>query len=111
MNWVAWTNGANHKSGAGYGFRIGREDRDSHFRRSWKEVAVVLPEPNGSTVTTVNIAKDSFWEGDCRELISAGIGQWLIRSGHAPWPKYHPPRFEVTAVDRAKFVVGWKASR
>ena len=49
----------------------------------------------GSTVE-VNCAKDSFWNGTCRELIARDIGRWFIDLGLAPWPKGRPPRFSMS---------------
>lgn len=72
MKVVAWNNGQHHASGAGYGFKVARTDRDRFFETSWESVILVLP--NGIEID-VNIAKDSFWSDSCRELISKGIGQ------------------------------------
>ena len=43
----------------------------------------------------VNINKGSFWDRECRELISKEVGMWMIQGGHAPWPTGSPPKFRV----------------
>lgn len=103
MKVVAWNNGRHHVSGAGYGLKVARADRDQFFDTSWESVIVTLP--NGIEID-VNTAKDSFWNDSCRELISKGIGQWLIESAHAPWPKGVPPEFELSPTNENRFSLG-----
>ena len=79
-------------SGAGYGFKISRADRDRYFKRTWKSVIVELPKENGSISVEVNIRKESFWN-TCLELIHQEIGRWLLETGHAPWKRGNPPKF------------------
>jgi hypothetical protein len=98
---TAWNNGAHHRSGAGYGFKVRREDRDRYFRRSWGTVLVELP--GTTTPTEVNIDKDSFWGPTCRELISKEIGLWLRANGYAPWPSGQPPKFAVEPLGGRRF--------
>lgn len=100
MEVTAWNNGEHHVSGAGYGLKVAPADRDLFFRKSWESVVVVLP--NGDEVD-FNIAKDSFWSDTCRELISKTLGQWLIRNGHAPWPKGSPPKFQLMPEGENRF--------
>jgi len=45
----------------------------------------------------VNTDKASFWEGNCRELISRDIGSWMLETRAAPWDSGKPPRFRFTA--------------
>lgn len=105
MIWTAWNNGGHHASGAGYGFKVAADDRDRHFRRDWDTVIVELPEGSGVVAVEVNIAKDSFWGEECREVIDQTIGRWLRSSNHAPWPHGSPPRFEVEPTGDRRFVV------
>ena len=100
---TAWNNGTQLKSGAGYGVKLNASDRDRFFQRDWKSIRLSLE--GTSHVIEVNIAKPSFWETTCRELISAKIGRWLIRNGLAPWPKGHPPKLFLKHIDNNHFVL------
>ena len=93
MKVTAWNNGKHHSTGAGYGLKISAEDRDRYFDKRSETVKIRLPDGKG---IEVNVAKSSFWNETCRELISKELGLWLIAGGHAPWPKGHPPGFELT---------------
>ena len=87
---TAWTNGSPLSSGAGYGVKVGYDDRSRYFHHEWKSVFVLLdgqPQP-----IEINIAKKSFWTKTCGELISAEIGRWLIKNGLAPWLVNKPPK-------------------
>jgi hypothetical protein len=109
MIWTAWNNGQHHRSGAGYGFKISVMDRDSVFSRDWDTVAILMPSPGGVVAATANIDKQSFW-GDCRELISQEIGEWLRGQGHATWQRGAPSRFDVKHLGGARFEVIGPAS-
>jgi hypothetical protein len=51
-----WNNGRpNNRTGAGYGVRVARSDRDRYFHREWQWVTVDL----GSARVTVRLS-DSF---------------------------------------------------
>lgn len=93
MKVTAWNNGKHHETGAGYGLKISVEDRDRHFDRHRQTVRIRFPDGSDCAV---NVAKSSFWNDTCRELISKEIGLWLIASGNAPWPKGHPPVLKLT---------------
>ena len=105
MKATAWKNGRHDTLGVEYGFRISSTDRDRHFDRDWSEVRVELPRKSGVATVVVNIDKDSFWYGSCRELIDQGIGTWLTEQGYAPWPKGQPPHFELELVRPGVFIV------
>lgn len=105
MVWTAWNNGQHHESGAGYGFKVPAPDRDAMFARHWNTVILELPNGVDTVIATANIDKDSFWTGDCRELISQTIGTWLRGHDYAPWPPRDPPKFEVTHVNGFTFRV------
>ena len=98
---TAWNNGKRHLTGAGYGLKIRREDRDRHFKRAWKSVTIVLPD--GSEIGNLNIEKRSFWSDGCRELISSEIGRWLLSSGHGPWLPGKPPQFHLEPDGERRF--------
>lgn len=99
----AWNNGERHSSGAGYGLRISSEKRDAFFERSWKSVAVEIPMPTGLVEVEVNIAKKSFWDPICGELIKIDIGRWLISQGFSEWEKGNPPQIELRPVGDTRF--------
>lgn len=86
---TAWNNGAHHDSGAGYGLKVDRSDRDTYFLRVWGVAVIELPN---AALVEVNIDKDSFWNDKCRELISMEIGRWLRQTGLPPWPDQKPPK-------------------
>ena len=102
---TAWNNGQWHPSGAGYGLKVAVADRDRFFRRDWRTVALRLVAESGFVDVEVNCAKDSFWNGTCRELVARGIGCWFFDLGLAPWPKGRPPRFDLTPIEPAVFCV------
>ena len=79
------------------------EDRDAFFDKSWE--TVILELPNKSETIEINIAKPSFWNKTCRELISQDIGLWLQSEGRAPWTKGKPPKFELIPIGQKNFVV------
>ena len=97
MRATGWNNGAWHASGAGYGIRISREDRDRHFDREWPDVEIALPS---QVTATVSVSK-SFWNC-CSELRSAEIGLWMISAGFAPW-QGNPPVMDLARVDKRRF--------
>ncbi len=81
---TAWSNGSD-----GYGLKIAAKDRDQFFKREWETVYLVLegePAP-----IQVNVRKQSFWNGTCRELIHQEIGRWLQKNGLSPWAGNRPP--------------------
>ena len=74
---VGWNNGSpNNRTGAGYGIRIKREDRDRYFQRRWPFVTI---EAGKGNIIKVNLSS-SFWKG-CTELRSAKIGKWMLDHG------------------------------
>ncbi|KXB08279.1 hypothetical protein AKJ58_00320 [candidate division MSBL1 archaeon SCGC-AAA385D11] len=98
MKVKGWNNGSPLETGAGYGIRISRKDREAYFRREWESVIIDLE--GGSTIE-VNIS-ESFWR-DCIELRSARIGKWMIRKELAPWEKNNPPSLELKHIEGRKF--------
>jgi hypothetical protein len=103
MIWTGWNNGEHQATGAGYGFKIEPADRDLHFKSSWRKVSIQLPASGSSSVAVANVAKASFWNADCREVINKTIGRWMLDEGHAPWPDGAPPKFEVEALGGGVF--------
>jgi hypothetical protein len=70
--------------------------RQSNFDRRWGRVKLILEGYENNPVV-VNIDKDSFWDSNCGELISAEIGRWITSIGLFPWPPGHPPAFHLRA--------------
>ena len=102
---TAWNNGQWHAGGAGYGLKVSVADRDRFFRRNWRSVTLRLVANSGVVDVEVNCAKDSFWNGTCRELIAREVGRWFIDLGVAPWPKGRPPRFDMSPITPGVFCV------
>ena len=105
MIWAAWNNGKHHSSGAGYGLKVPVEDRDRHFNRSFGTVFVDLQGSGTSITVEFNVNKDSFWNQECRELISKEFGRWMINAGIAPWPSRKPPKFVIDKTDKRHFIL------
>ena len=93
----AWNNGSWKKTGAGYGIRISKEDRDQYFDPEWKSVIIVLDNRE----VEVSISK-SFWN-KCPELRKKEIGEWLIKNGLAKWPENYPPKLRLEQIGDRKF--------
>jgi hypothetical protein len=106
MTITAWSNGAHHSTGAGYGLKISAEDRDRYFDRNWENVSLDLD--GGANGVIVNIDKKSFWDSKCRELVSKEIGMWLRESGKAPWPKSQPPKLRMEHISGNRFKVSFQ---
>jgi hypothetical protein len=90
---VAWNNGSYRSTGAGFGLKVSRDDRDRYFRKEWS--CVYLRLPGLDDPLEVNIKKKSFWNDSCRELINIEIGRWMIAAKLAPWARGKPPRFKL----------------
>ena len=100
---TAWNNGAHHISGAGYGIKIGAQDRDRFFDR--RHASVIMRIEGHSTEFSVNTNKKTFWNKNCRELIHLQIGIWLRESRLAPWPKDEPPKLDLRRLDGGSFLL------
>jgi hypothetical protein len=103
--WTAWNSGTHATSGAGYGFKVPILDRDHLFEKRWQTVVLELPTKGGYSETEINIAKPSFWNGTCHELISQEIGRWLRTNDLAPWPRGRPPKIDVEQIGTRRFRV------
>ena len=102
---TAWNNGAWSRTGAGYGLKISAEDRDRYFDRDWNAVTLRLTGEATSRTAEANVAKSSFWDKTCREMIKTEIGQWFIENGFARWPRGTPPRFLILCLADREFEV------
>ena len=103
---AAWNNGKHHCSGAGYGLKVRREDRDKHFDKRWKCVLLKLRGKKGKIdYVAASIDKKSFWDYRCRELTQVDIGIWLRRNTKIPWEKNKPPKLVMENMGGNKFKV------
>jgi uncharacterized membrane protein YkvA (DUF1232 family) len=99
MQVKGWNNGSpNNKTGADYGIRLTREDRDKLFKKSWKTISLELGD---ESVVNVNLS-NSFWE-DCIELRSAKIGKWMLNNKIAPWEKNNAPSLTLDSIGNRRF--------
>lgn len=97
----SWSNGSvNPWTGAGYGIRVTKEDRDAHFYRDWGCIELELP--GEADFCKVNIDKDSFWN-NCSELIKKEIGAWLIENNYGTWPEGEPFTFDLIPIGGRRF--------
>lgn len=106
MIWSAWNNGLQMPSGAGYGLRVPRADRDSQFSQKWEYVLIELPSGNSFKTVRVKVSK-SFWkhQNPCIELRSQTVGKWFRDNGYAPWKHRSPPKFRIKLVGYRKFQI------
>lgn len=98
-----WNNGSHHPSGAGYGLKIRLQDREQFFNRNWQ--TVILHLDGHERPVEVNVAKASFWNRSCGELISREIGIWLQRNNRNRWPNRQPHEVRFTVVGERAFRV------
>jgi hypothetical protein len=98
-----WHDGSRSRSGAGYGIRISKVDRDRYFVPGWDNVELEFPD--GQRIQ-VNLTR-SFWKPETpyAELRDAAIGRWLIAQGAAPWPKGYPPLLVLAPLGPKRFSV------
>ena len=99
---TAWNNGRHCKTGAGYGLKISRDDRDAFFAKEWNTVFLEIPT---FKEIFINVNKASFWDKRCRELISKEVGLFFIETGLTPWPKNSPPRLVLTPISENRFIL------
>lgn len=98
MIFTAWSNGSN-----GFGFKVSEKVRDLYFDKTLDYAILKLPVENGFRSITVNIDKKSFWEGDCRELISVEIKNWLKENDLLNWEYRNPPKLNATKIGNNRF--------
>lgn len=101
MKVKAWNNGSYTLDGNG--LKITAQDRDAFFRREWKTIWLQLA--GESEPVEINVAKDSFWNETCRELISVRIGKWLLKNKLAPWRKGSPPVLTLKQLEGKRFLL------
>ena len=71
MRVVGWSNGSpNNETGAGYGIRVSRSNRERYFDRTWLAVKLNIEE---QIQVSIDISP-SFWRR-CIELRSQKIGK------------------------------------
>ena len=102
---TAWKSGKWDNPGIAYGLKVPIKDRDRFFKKDWKTATLRLVAGKKRRVAEANVAKNSFWDKTCRELIKKEIGLWFIDCGFAPWPDGDPPRFRIFPADEREFEV------
>ena len=102
---TAWNDGRWSPTGGGYGLKVPIEDRNRFFKKTWRTVILRLESGGIRGIAEANVAKASFWDETCRELIKQEIGVWLIDCGFAPWPNGSPPRFLMFPAGEGEFDV------
>ena len=95
-----WNNGDHSSTGAGYGIRIGKKNRDLHFDRGWNKAII---EIEGHKTVSTNITS-TFWT-TCPELRSKYIGQWMILKKLAPWSKGNVPELILEQKEENRFIL------
>ena len=94
-----WNNGSpNNETGGGYGVSVKRKDIKRYFKKEWSSVIVEL-EGKGDIEVSVS---PSFWIC-CTEIRKKELGKWMINNNLAPWPKGHPPAFELVPISNRRF--------
>jgi hypothetical protein len=103
MEASGWHNASPRSSGAGYGIRISKADRDRYFVPGWDHVELEFSDGQRADVDLTR----SFWKPETRsaELRDPAIGRWLISQGLAPWPKASPPRLVLASLGPKRFSV------
>jgi hypothetical protein len=99
--WSAWRNG----TGTAVGLKVPVEDRRAFFDRSWATVFLVFPEDTNYGEIEVNVAKPSFWNDKCHELINKRIKEWLSGLGLLPWPRGRPPKVIIEPLSQRRFAI------
>ena len=98
---TAWKNGSPSPSGAGYGVKLAAGDRDRYFQKDWETIELELE--GYAHVVKVSVAKPSFWNSSCRELIHSEIGRWLIENGLGSWGWGNPPKLSLKFIGGSRF--------
>ena len=98
MKVKGWNNGSPRPSGAGYGIRISKADRDACFKKTWTHVEIEIPGAGTISATL----SPSFWR-ECCEIRNKHIGQWLIRKTLVPWRKNSVPAVHLTHLASNRF--------
>jgi hypothetical protein len=92
MKVTAWSSG----SGT-FGIRVGKPNRDLHFRREWSSIEVQIDgKPHGIALT------GGFWR-NCPEFRSVIIRDWLATKGLLEWERGQPPELELSPLGGNRF--------
>ena len=100
MKVTAWSDG--HST---YGIRVGKKLRDEYFETVWTEIEVEIEGHSHKFKLT-----RGFWN-HCAEFRDSGstvIRDWMNVKGVLNWQKGHPPRFELTHIDRNRFKLSYR---
>ncbi|EOW9174415.1 hypothetical protein [Vibrio cholerae] len=73
MEVKVWTNGKpNYSTGAGFGIRIARADRENNFSQSQPNIKLLIDD----AVVDLQLTP-SFWK-KCHEIRHRKIGKWIV---------------------------------
>jgi len=97
---TGWNNGSYSGTGAGYGIRIGKKNRDLYFDKKWNETII---EIEGYKSISASIAP-TFWT-TCPELRSKYIGKWMIFNRIAPWAGRKTPELILEQKEENHFIL------
>jgi hypothetical protein len=96
-----WHNGRPRSSGAGYGIKISKIDRDRYFVPGWDNVQLEFSDGQRAEVDLTR----SFWKPETPSAVlrDAAIGRWMIAQELAPWTKGSPPRLVLASLGPKRF--------
>ena len=83
-----------------YGLRVGCENRDRYFKKSWTMVTIELA--SGSVLDLP--LHFGFWRA-CPEVKGPGFREWFAAQGLLTWPNGQPPTYDLTPTGPARFKV------
>jgi hypothetical protein len=95
MKATAWSSG-----GGTFGVRVGKENRDKHFVRTWSRIEVDVDGKFCEFALT-----NRFWN-KCPEFRDSGdtvIQNWLQRHHTIDWSTGQPPRFQLLPLGGVRF--------
>lgn len=79
------------------GIRVGRQNAEKYFRRTWRNIEVDI---NGRFHSFK--LSGTFWT-TCPEVRGTVIEDWFKEQGLSPWPKGQPPNVELTPLGGNRF--------
>lgn len=97
MQVTTWYNGSFNMTGTGYGIRIPKEFRDTHFDPKWDSILLHIEDKKISIKLN-----PTFWS-TCNELRSKEIGTYLIKNGLGIWDKGQPHTLELLPSGQNEF--------
>jgi hypothetical protein len=78
-----------HDGDSTFGIRVGKQNRDRYFKKSWTSIQVSMDGQIYSFALT-----NGFWH-KCPEFRDKVIKKWLQQHYLIPWEKGHPPKMHL----------------